>query len=121
MALQVLGTTRGVEVTSSMVADMITTCATWDVCSLADLSAARSEATSTSDQRMLAEAEKVARALGHLPEVRPAVDGVRVPPVPATATAQQSASQQTSGQSSHAMHEREAVRHHDRSSQQLGI
>ena len=72
VSLRVLGTTRGVEVTSRMVADMVATCAAWDVRSLEDLRAARSEATGASERRSLAEAERVARALGHLPDARPA-------------------------------------------------
>ena len=80
-AVQVLGVTRGVEVTSRMVADMVTTCVAWDVRSVADMDAALAEAAGTDALAGLEEASRLARALGHLPKARAATDGERVSPV----------------------------------------
>lgn len=79
MALQVIGTTHGIEVTAQMVSSMLDTCAEWDVASVTDFTEALSETCDPEELQRLTDARDLAKSLGWLPETRDIkIDGWRV-------------------------------------------
>jgi hypothetical protein len=78
LALQVLGTAKGVPITAAAVTDMIEVCESMDIRSDADFQAALREPMPPDDRARLRDAMRLARALGHLPRERDKVDGPRI-------------------------------------------
>ncbi len=77
VAMQVIGTTRGIDVTAAGITSMLDVCGRMDVRSMADFSAALREPMAPGERARLRDAMALARALGHLPRERDRVDGAR--------------------------------------------
>ena len=77
LAIQVLGTTRGVPVTASAVCDMLEVCGELDIRSAEDFRAAIREPMPPETRDRVRDAMRLAGALGHLPQRRDRVDGRR--------------------------------------------
>ena len=77
MAMQVLGTTNGIDVTAADVTSMLEVCGRMDIRAMADFPLALRESMPPEERVRLRKAMELARALGHLPRERDLIDGVR--------------------------------------------